>query len=949
MPTFIEEVAACLYNRYGDGVSSLRVLFPGVRTKLFFNEALAMRSGKPLWEPRYTTIDRIMEEASGLRKGDNIRLIAELYAIYSLYHQESFDSFYFWGQMLISDFSDIDNYMADASLLLANISDIKAIDDHFHYLTPEQIALLERFWGNINGSADSRHKQFFMRIWNSLLPIYTRYRERLDELGLGYTGMIYRRAAENLRSGTYEIPKDDIFAVVGFNALSESEKIVFSHLQKHAGALFFWDYDAYYLDNRHQEAGRFMRENLRQFPPPDDFAPASHFAEKKEVAAVSSPSDSLQAKYVHTFLEELIRDKRIEGKNTAVVLTDESLLLPVLGSVPEAIGELNITMGYPLQKTPAFSLVQYLLSLQRNRRKEDGAPYHADVSSLLNHPYVRESAGGDVTKLLDGLARRQRIYLRNDELPATPLLQAVFAPRPRGRELFGYIARVLEEAAALTVPADKAAREYLFRALAEITKLGNTVGECGVEMSDRIVSSLISTVLQPVRIPFLGEPLKGLQIMGILETRTLDFDNVIMLSMNDDNFPGRISSASSFIPYNLRFCYGLPTVYDHEAVYAYYFYRLLQRARRVELVYCSRSDKTDSGEASRYITQLKYESGHPVHDKTIVLKVEGMQPGSMEVPKQGRVSEKLEAFLSGRRSLSPSSLSQYIACPMKFYLATVEGIREKEEVTEDVDALVAGNALHIAMRRLYSPLGDAGAAQINELTGTEAVAQAVDAGIREAFFGDGGNTAEPLGGKLLLLRNALMQYINNGILPYDASQRDFRLFRSEEPVAAEFRIDALGRQVRLFGIADRIDRCGDRLRVIDYKTGKPDKRQVFSGIDSLFEEETASDTAYIFQTFIYSLILNATHGKDVEPLLYFVRGMNSNPRTPHIFDATPGETKKSAATEEMVVSFLPYKEEFTLRLQKMLAELFDPATPFRRCENTANCEYCIFRQAICKR
>lgn len=387
-PGFLEEVARDLHARYGAELSDRTILFPSRRARLFFTDALSRIANRPMWQPAWTTIDCLTTEISGLETGDRLRLIAELYKVYSQYHDEAFDKFYFWGEMLLADFDTIDKYRIDARQLFRNLSEIKELEADISYLTPAQLQILS-FWSSLGPEADlSEEKRRFLAIWKTLGPIYERYRERLAALGIAYGGMVQRAAAEKIEAGDYAFPEPRRYVVAGFNALSECEKILFRFLATTAETDFYWDYDTYYKTNPEQEAGMFVRENMALFPPR---AELSHdgMALPKELTVVSAVSNAVQCKYAAEILREYARQAPLD-KRTAVVLTDENLLLPLLYALPAEAGKVNVTMGYPLKQTLAYTFVERLVALQARRRSKgtETTFYHADATGLLNHPYV---------------------------------------------------------------------------------------------------------------------------------------------------------------------------------------------------------------------------------------------------------------------------------------------------------------------------------------------------------------------------------------------------------------------------------------------------------------------------------------------------------------------------------------------------------------------------------
>jgi hypothetical protein len=938
---FISEIAASLYRRYGEEISSLRIVFPSRRARLFFNDALARLADRPLWQPLFLSIDQLMAPLAGLETAGNEKLIAELYRIYSEYHDETFDSFYFWGEMLLADFDQIDKYRVDADALFANIDDLKAIDERFGELTGEQREIITRFWRNFHsGNPESHEKGEFLRIWKTLRPIYHRFRGALDRQGLAYAGMIHRRAAENLLAGVAQVAPHK-YIVAGFNALTECEKTFFDHLRREGLAEFFWDCDDYYLDDAAQEAGLFLRENVRRYPQREPFA-AAHFTQPKRIAVVSSPSDALQAKYVADFLRTAPHDK-----STAIVLTDENLLLPVLYSAAAVADRINVTMGYPLRQTLACSFVERLLALQGRAR--NGQFHHSDAVGLLSHPFIKDSAAtGLIKQIREGRLR----YVEGSLLRRSPLSEAVFVRREGWRQLAEYLVDALTTVARQPCDGDDRGErtEYFATLVDTVRRVAGSVENCGLEPSDRVFISLLRRHLQTVRIPYEGEPLRGVQIMGILETRSLDFDNVLLLSANDDTFPGNRRGSPSFIPYNLRGAYGLPDASHHEGVYAYYFYRLLQRARRIEIAYCSTSDERRTGEESRYIYQLRYESPHTVVDRQIALDVSHGDLEPIEIAKTGRTAAALDAFMRGERRLSPSSFYAYVECPLKFYFRAVLRLNAEEELTEEIEAPMFGNILHRAMELLYAPLvgaTDAGV-RIGALIGSAQVSEAVESAIRSEYLAGFALPREEYGGNLMLARETVTRYIDGAILPYDAAG-GFTVEATEREVGCEFELDG-GRKATLYGKADRMDGVGARLRIVDYKSGAPQGR--FGGVETLFSPVRKERSSAVLQTLIYSMILSrdgtagkerepraATAAEAIQPALYYIRDMEKPGFSPLLFDTAAGEH---------IASYAQCAEEFELRLGGKMAELFDTAVPFRQCDDADTCAMCDFRE-ICKR
>ena len=959
MKGFLEEVAADLYARYGEGLSDRAVLFPSRRARLFFVDALGRIAGRPMWQPEWVTIDDLTGEISGLHTGDRVRLITELYKVYSAYHNEPFDKFYFWGDMLLTDFDTIDKYLIDAQMLFRNISEIKEIEADISYLTPAQLRILS-FWSSFGEQADlSEEKRRFLAIWKTLGPIYRRFRERLSSLGIAYNGMVQRAAADRIRGGGFAFPEPRRYVVAGFNALSECEKRLFGFLATAAETDFYWDYDSYYKDDPEQEAGMFVRSNVAQFPPRTELR-HDNMRGEKQVVSVAAVSNAVQCKYAAAILAGLARRRREEdpgiaagarpalGKETAVVLTDENLLLPLLYALPADIGRVNVTMGFPLRQSLAYTFVERLVELQNHRRRKgDGCTfYHADVAGILAHPYVAECDAALTRTMHEEIVRDRRISVDAAWLGRNELLKRIFTPAATWRELSDYMLDVVAAVARQPYEGDDARQRVEFLAVIaeQVTKLRNSLDECDIDLTAEVYTSLLRRHLQTLRIPFEGEPLEGIQIMGILETRNLDFENVIILSMNDDNFPGNHMAQASFIPYNLRAAYELPTPEHHEGVYAYYFYRLVQRARRVWMLYCSHADDKSTGEPSRYIYQLDYESGFDVRKVEVGVDVNLAETAPIEVPKDEGVMARLERFVDAQSpaTLSPTAFFRYVACPLRFYFHSIARLEADDEISEEVDAPMFGTILHAAVQTLYARIaGEAHPGEtLRAMIRTGEVAQAVEAAINENYLQDKHATAEDYSGNLLLVKDIVIRYLRGGVMPYDAAHDAFSVSGLEEPVAYPFRFRAGGRdlEMKFAGIADRIDTLDDgALRVVDYKTGAPHLE--FDGVESLFTGTGKQRLSNILQTLLYAMMLHRSRGCDVEPALYYVRNMNRPGYSPQLDDKQTGV--KGAR-------YTLYRERFEELLRAQLAELYDTSVPFRQCEDADTCKYCDFN-VICKR
>ena len=970
MATFIEEVASRLYDKYGDDVSSLTVVLPSKRARLFFAEALANIAVRPIWEPNYTSIDDVMCQLSALRKADKLRLVAELYKVYSRYHEESFDEFYHWGEVLLADFDMVDKYLVDASQLFSNISDLKELEADMSYLSAEQIELINRFWRTLTGETskvidEASAKGRFLKVWRSLGAIYEEYRSRLQQLGIGYAGMIYREAAERLEQGKAELSGNERYIFVGFNALSKCEKALLGYLQRAARSEFYWDYDRYYAENKFQEAGMFIRENLSLFPQEERLS-CDNFRNIGSVNILSTSSNVAQCQSVVDILEDIAaKNGGVLDKDTAVVLTDESLLMPLLYALPEKFkvkrenrGDkevvkpaVNVTMGYPLRNTLAYSFIERLLELQKHARRDKSGEatfYYVDVDGLLTHPYIADVSTSQYSKLRAEIVEHRLFQVPSSMVATTPLLQALFHKTEGWREQSDYLLNIIDTISASTAAGEESAfrSEFLSIAYDAILKLQNVVEQCDIEISESIYRSLVRRHLQAERVPFTGEPLEGLQIMGILETRNLDFKNVILLSMTDNNFPGSRATDKSFLPYGLRYGFEIPTAEHHEGVYAYYFYRLVERTENLYMLYSSAADDKSTGEPSRYIRQIEYETDFKINYTNVGVEVSLSDSSNIEVAKSDEVFDKLLRFTRDK-GLSPTAFSTYVKCPLKFYFNVVERLRPEDELEESVDNMTFGNIFHEAADLLYAQIkNDAdSASRLAELRDRGEVAKCVDEAIAKIYFGnEDGVLRQELGGELIIIRNIVREYLGSNLMNYDIRNNEFVVADTEYDLKMTMPIE-VGEDkfdVRLAGRADRIDSLNNGLmRVIDYKTGKP--RLNYSGVDALFHGEPIATKreSNIINTLLYAMMLSRERGRDVRPELYYVGSMVREEYSSRFVETIDRKSRTLEAYSEVA-------EAFEAEVANTLREMFDRRTAFKQCEDDSACKYCDY-QTICNR
>ena len=616
MQSFLQLVAHDLYAKIGNDLSRTVLIFPNKRANLFFNEYLAGESDQPIWSPAAMSISDLFQKLSVQKTGDPIRLVCELYKVFKeeTESQETLDDFYFWGELLISDFDDVDKNLVDADKLFSNLQDLKSLMDDYEFLDKEQEEAIQQFFRNFSIERRTELKEKFISLWDKLGTIYHHYRKNLTELGIAYEGMLYRNVIEQLDTDQL---KYDKYIFVGFNVLNKVEKEFFRKLQKADKAIFYWDYDIFYTQQiKKHEAGEFINRNLKDFP---NELPASYFdslKKPKKIRYISASTENAQAR----FLPEWIRTtfSSDNEKENAVVLCNEALLLPVLHSIPEEVKNVNITMGFPLAQTPVYSFINAAMELQTNGYRFDTGRFtYETVSAILKHPYTRQlSTKADIIER--ELTKTNRFYPLPSELKQDEFLANLFTPRNGIKELCDYLIGLIKDISTLYRKEgeyndifNQLYRESLFQSFLKINRLYSLIESGELNIQPHTLKRLISKVLTSSNIPFHGEPAIGMQVMGVLETRNLDFRNLVMLSLNEGQLP-KTGGESSFIPYNLRKAFGMTTIEHKNAVYAYYFYRLIQRAENITLLYNTSSDGLNRGEESRFMLQLLVEGPHEI-------------------------------------------------------------------------------------------------------------------------------------------------------------------------------------------------------------------------------------------------------------------------------------------------------------------------------------------------
>lgn len=955
MKTFLQIVARDIISKYGNDLSRIAIVFPNKRASLFMNEELYKCAGKPVWAPNYFTISELFRRYSDVEVGDQIKIICDLYRSYLKVtgKDETLDHFYEWGKMLVSDFDDIDKNMADADKLFANVGNIHELDD-VSYLSVEQKEILKNFFSNFSEEHNSKLKELFLSLWSKLGDIYHDFRKRLAGQGCAYEGMMYRDVVEN---GTIRAEYDR-YIFVGFNLLHRVEYSLFRIFKEKGLAEFYWDFDMFYCngrnaDNRNKEAGKYISQYLKDLGnslPREDYAEAyDNFSCEKDICFVKAKTENVQARYVSDWLRQNGRYK--DGKRTAVIMCDEGILSGVLHAIPDEVGNINITTGFPLSQTPVASLTVQLLDLQTAGMKSDGSFRIPFIRKVLSHPfagYIAANAGA----LRRELAEKRIVFPKNEELWADEELKLLFTAADSNMELMQWLLTILKTISGKST--DILFVESVFCMYTIVNRIKELI-EAGELEVDRItVQKLLKQLVASAAIPFHGEPAIGIQIMGVLETRNLDFDHILLLSCNEGNMPKGIRD-SSFVPYSIRKAYGLTTVDNKVAIYSYYFYRLLQRAKDVTIVYNTSTENGNKGEMSRFMLQLMVESGHSIKHQSLHFGQSAAARHQLEYEKDDGVME----VLNGYRSLSPTALNRYLRCPMQFYFNNIAGIREPDEnIEEQLTSRAFGNIFHNALEEIYKEYASGGreitAELVKRLAETANVERVVDRMFQREMFGKDERMWRKLdyNGMQLISRAVLVKYVKR-LLEIDLGLTPFRIIALEKDLYMNVDIDTGEGQktVRVGGRIDRLDMITDRntgmkrIRVIDYKTGGRDIKTPVAEVSEIFDPGEAGGkkhTDYYLQAMLYSLIVREDRsvnpkGIPVSPALIFIQHAFGKDYDPVI-----------SMGKEKIADVGRYAEEFTGELENLVASIYDREQKFTQVCDAAICTYCPYK-SLCGR
>ena len=963
MQAFLEKTADYIYNKFGDDIGEICIVLPNRRAGLFLKKYLAKRIKKTIWSPAIFSSEDFIAEISELQIVDNISLLFELYKTHKTIEKEKaqdFDEFVSWGQVLMHDFNEIDLHQIEAEKIFSYLSDAKVI----------------ALW-NLNKKPLTDFEKNYLKFYSSLNKYYSLLKEQLLSKNQAYQGLTYRKVTEEIEDKLLSLKwKKIIFA--GFNALNNCEEKIIKSLVNSDKAEILWDADNYYLENTKQEAGKFLRKYFRTWQKSEIKWKENNFLESsKKITIIGVPKNVGQVKVAGQLLSEIQPDEKHLQKN-AVVLADENLLIPLLNSIPENINEFNVTMGLPLKYTPAYDLFNALFALHENAKKMSALSktgettniktslkfYYKDIVKIFNHPYLLKIDENTIStkeislsKIIDDIQNANKVFFSYEEIKSIfsgynygcpKIVETLFNQWDNPSEILKKLVElitIIRDAFLNNENEDSEKKsteielEYLYAVSKIIKRVKSLICEYeGVENISTL-HMIFNSIIKVSTLSFYGEPLKGLQIMGMLETRTLDFENIILLSANEGIIPSG-KTANSFIPFDIKREFNMPTYRDKDAIFAYHFYRLLQASKNIYILYNTESDLLGGGDKSRFVTQIinelpKYNPKIEIEEKVLAVPpVKDETDYSITIEKDEDVLSKIkEKAMSG---FSPSSLNSYRNCSLRFYFQYIAKIKELEEVEETIDAATLGTVTHKVLQDLYEPI-------INlELTPDliKNMFPKVETMVKNVFRKEYKNGDVDFGKNLLIVRVAnsfIKNFLNREIkFIKELQKNEDKIFIKllEKDLDSNISLNEIP-DIKLIGKIDRIDRVGDTLRIIDYKTGRTEQKELTIKEWENLIYDTKHDKAFQLLTYAYIFQNSKLKTSDaVESGIISFRNLSSG------FLKVKTPDSESITTKEL--------DEFEIILKNLIEEILDKEIPFTQTDEVDNCEYCAFK-SICYR
>ncbi|MHB8260812.1 MAG: PD-(D/E)XK nuclease family protein [Bacteroidia bacterium] len=936
MSYFLESVAQHIYKNYANQLDSLCVVLPNKRGGLYLKKYLASILDKPQWIPDIISIEDFIEKLSELPTASELTTTFSLYDAYCKVTKEnavSFEQFLRWAPQVIQDFNEIDRYLINHETVFENLKEIKEIESWS--LAEEKLSAMQ---------------ENYLAFMKNLGKIYLLMRDAALRDKQVWQGLSNRIAYENIFKNGYTLPfKKMLFC--GFNALNLTEEKIISFLVENNIAEIIWDADTYYINDESQEAGTFLRKHFKHYTKQTKFISDDLSATPKTIEITGVAGRMAQVTTAIQALHKII-EKDAQLQKTAIVLADETLLLPVLSALPKEVGSVNITLEYPTRITPLYGLYEEIIQAHLNK-KPDNAFYFKDVLSILYNPIITTLVTDNTAlyKTIKKINQSNIIYLRTDLLKTwlgnafdniKPLLSSFTSTEDFVSRLCSFNEKLIQKIY------DIKNRSLELETALVFQKQLNTLQQTLLmypQTTLKALQLLVKQTLSQSGIPFYGEPLSGLQIMGVLETRTLDFDNIIMLSVNENVLPAG-KSGTSFIPDDLKRFLQMPLYDEKDAIYAYHFYRLLQRAQHVTLVYNTETDTFGKGEKSRFITQLLSElptknKQSRIEEQVLSLPVsQDEQTFRVNVEKTEGVLNKLTEKIQSEKGLSPTSINTYKECELKFYFRFIANIKEPDEVDEDIEASAIGSIIHKTLEKIYKPF-------IDKVLTKEIIAaiektypQAAEESFTEYY-----NEPSNENGKKTIALHVIKKYIANlltqekeTITELEAKKKSTTIKHLEKFLSVEIGINTGTKiiPINISGTIDRIDFTSGTFRIIDYKSSVKKDYDSFD-IPTLNELFTETKYSKALQLVVYAWLVwkhKIAVAENIMPCIIPFRAQE------RVYNIT--QNKQPLILSDTFLS--AFEEE----LANFIAGIFNPTTTFNPTEEIETCQLCTY-QSICNK
>jgi len=927
LKSFLDSFSDYLINNYSNLFEDSCIIFPTRRAGLFFQKNISQKINKTTWLPKIFTLNEFIFSYSKIKSESHLYLIAKLHKAFTgvTKFEENFDDFYYWGNVILSDFNDVDKELVNVEKLFSNLSDLKKIDNTFFEYSEEQILAIKSFWGNIDFKSKLEVKDKFIRLWENLFNVYIEFNKILDAENTGYDGKIYRNICQNFETNKNSFTAYKKIFVVGFNALSKSELLLLQYLKDLGNTEFFWDYDEFYLSDKNNEASFFISKQLKNFPPPNDFVFESAIGQQSSIKIYKTQTNIGQAKILPKLIEN-----NLVVENTAIVLADETMLLPVLNSLPENFTDVNITMSYPVKESVSIQFVYKLFQLQKNIKIVNGEIcfYLNDIISILNHKFLVKFISK--TDIIDSLNSLKKIYIPTKYLPTNNILNLVFikceSPNIYCKYISNLLNEILQSDEIFVKGSDKLEKQILYSIYRETLVLNDiiTINNININKHETFLK-IYKLVSDNIKVSFKGEPLSGLQIMGLLETRLLDFKTIILLSCNEGVIPVA-NPALSLIPHNLRVGFGLLTHQHQDSIFAYHFYHLLQRSNSLYFTCCNSQSQTEKFEPSRFLYQLKFNKEFKTEEIDVIDLPAVYNTKQINITKNEFVQSKINDYITGKLRLSPASLNTYITCKLKFYFQYILFFKKPKEVEEEFDKLMFGSIYHLSLQKLYSQFinKQVQKSNIEDILKNDIIEFTLKQSFTEIFQNN--YDVEHLEGVALLNFEILKEYIIKQ-LKYDHNLAPFKLIALESETKIDLNFKKYN--ISLKGIIDRIIEKNDVLYIQDYKTGETLNK--VANVENLFDDKFSLSA--FRQLLLYCL---AFDNKIIKPQLLTVKkGLEDINMFFYI-------------GKNMIENFSDVKHEFLEQLELVVNDLFDYNTIFNQTNNQENCKYCDYAE-ICRK